>query len=136
LYVSGSDFRVTPRPSGSAGGPFWRKWQAGDWGDVESIASDWEAPALVTAGLRDLRIKRNRLRPGWPLIMAGLALRWFALGGLGIAVFIVLEYLGIYGPERGKGDEVGLLWAAGSLAVAILLAVVGTAILRRGERRG
>jgi hypothetical protein len=68
--------------------------------------------------------------------MAGLALRWFALGWLGIAVFIVVEYLGIYGPERGQGDEVGLLWAAGSLAVAILLAVVGTAILRRGERRG
>jgi hypothetical protein len=68
--------------------------------------------------------------------MAGSAFRWFALAWLGIAVFIVLEYLGIYGPEGGQGDEVGLLWAAGSLAVAILFAVVGTAILRRGERRG
>jgi hypothetical protein len=85
-------------------------------------------PRLATMGLRNLR-------PGWPLILLGIAFQGLAAGALGITGAALLDYFGLAG-ARDKGNEIALLWAAGALLASGLLALSGAALLRTGKQRG
>jgi hypothetical protein len=80
-------------------------------------------------------MRLNEFRPGWPMIMLGIALQAFAAASLGIAGAVKLDYLGVAG-AREKGAEVALLWAAGFLLASALFAMGGTALLRKAKQRG
>jgi hypothetical protein len=54
---------------------------------------------------------------------------------LGIAVGVVLDYLGVVG-GRETGAEEALPWAAAALLISGLFAVGGTVLVRKGIRRG
>jgi hypothetical protein len=45
-------------------------------------------------------MRLNEFRPGWPMIMLGIALQAFAAASLGIAGAVVLDYLGVAGAAR------------------------------------
>jgi hypothetical protein len=80
-------------------------------------------------------MRLGKFRPGWPLILLGSALQGWAVVALGIAVGVVLDYLGVAGARETGGEE-ALLWAAAFLLVSGLFAVGGTVVLRNGTRRG
>jgi hypothetical protein len=69
------------------------------------------------------------------MILLGIALQGWAAAALGIAVGVVLDYLGVAGAGETGAEEV-LLWAAALLLVSGLFAVGGTVVLRKGTRRG
>jgi hypothetical protein len=80
-------------------------------------------------------MRLRKFRPGWPMILLGIALQGWAAVALGIAVGVVLDYLGVAG-ARERGAEEALLWVAALLLVSGLFAVGGTVVLRKGTRRG
>jgi hypothetical protein len=79
-------------------------------------------------------MRLNKFRPGWPLIMLGISLQFLGAGALGMGVYALLEYAGWAG--RGDGNSDALLVGLALLLASGLLAGAGTALLRRGERRG
>jgi hypothetical protein len=67
--------------------------------------------------------------------LLGCALQVRAAAALGIAVGVVLDYLGVVG-GRETGAEEALPWAAAALLISGLFAVGGTVLVRKGIRRG
>jgi uncharacterized protein YcfJ len=75
----------------------------------------------------------NEFRPGWRLIALGIFLQAFGASCLGIAGAIVGDYFGLWGGRERAA--VAWLWAGGFLLAGVLLAVGGTALVRKVERR-
>jgi hypothetical protein len=79
-------------------------------------------------------MRLNRFRPGWPLIVAEITLQTFAAAAVGMAGVALLDYVGVAG-ARDTGNAEALLWAAGFVVAGGFLALLGTVLLRRGQRR-